>query len=82
MSELKLVIDNPTETLGGNKCRLKTNRYANGSVVVEIADFEVDTTNADTIKNGLEKFKEFQQHIVELEQALNKKPETIAQGKA
>jgi hypothetical protein len=74
MSELKLVIDSPTENLGGNKCRLSTNRYANLSVVIQISDFEVDTTNADTILKGLEKFKEFQQHIVELEQALNQKP--------
>jgi len=75
MSEMKLEIENPKESLGGNKCRLKTNRYANGSVVIEIADFEIDTTNAETMVAGLEKFKDFQVHIVELEKALNTKPE-------
>ena len=73
MAEMKLVIEQPTESVGGNKCRLKTNRYANGSVVIEILDFQIDTTNTETMKNDLEKFKEFQTHIVELEQALNTK---------
>jgi len=71
MAEMKLVIEQPTESVGGNKCRLKTNRYANGSVVIEIADFQIDTTNTDTMKVDLDKFKNFQEAIVVLEQALN-----------
>jgi hypothetical protein len=74
MSEIKLVMDSPQEYLGGNKCRLKTNRYANGSVVIEIADFQIDTETTESMAKDLQKFKEFQQHIVELETALNQKP--------
>lgn len=74
MSELKLVLDSPVESLGGNKCRLKTNRYANGSVVIEINDFQIDTTNTETISKDLEKFKTFQETIADLERALNTKP--------
>lgn len=70
---MKLVIEQPTESVGGNKCKLKTNRYANGSVVIEIADFQIDTTNTETMKNDLEKFKNFQESISTLEQALNTK---------
>jgi len=73
MAEMKLVIEQPTESVGGNKCKLKTNRYANGSVVIEIADFQIDTTNTETMKNDLEKFKNFQESISTLEQALNTK---------
>lgn len=71
---MKLVIEQPTESVGGNKCRLKTNRYANGSIVVEIQDFSIDTTNTETMQKDLEKFKDFQLHIVDLESALNSKP--------
>jgi hypothetical protein len=73
MAEMKLVIEQPTESVGGNKCKLKTNRYANGTLVVEIADFQIDTTNTETMKNDLEKFKNFQESISTLEQALNTK---------
>jgi hypothetical protein len=73
MAEMKLVIEQPTESVGGNKCKLKTNRYANGTLVVEIADFQIDTTNTETMKNDLEKFKNFQESISVLEQALNTK---------
>jgi len=78
MSDIKLVIDSPQDSLGGNKCRLKTNRYANGSVVIEIADFQIDTTSLETMTNDLEKFKDFQIHIVELETSLNTKPKVEA----
>jgi len=75
MSEMKLVIENPQDSVGGNKCRLKTNRYANSSVVIEVADFEIDTTNLETMQKGLETFKQFQTHIVELETVLNQPKE-------
>ena len=78
MSDIKLVIDSPQDSLGGNKCRLKTNRYANGSVVIEIADFQIDTTSLETMTNDLAKFKDFQIHIVELETSLNTKPKVEA----
>lgn len=74
MGEIKLVMDSPQECLGGNKCRLKTNRYANGSIVIEIADFQIDTESAESMAKDLLKFKDFQLHIVELETALNQKP--------
>jgi hypothetical protein len=74
MSDIKFVIDSPVETVGGNKCRLKTNRYANGSVVIEIADFSVETTSLETMKNDLKKFSDFQLLIVDLEKAFNTKP--------
>ena len=73
MAEMKLVIEQPTESVGGNKCRLKTNRYANGSVVIEISDFQIDTTNLETMQKDLDKFKNFQLSVVDLEQALNTK---------
>jgi hypothetical protein len=71
VSELKLVVDSPEETLGGKKCRLKTNRYQNGKVVIEIADFQVDIETAQTISDGLNNFKSFQEQLLEIEKQLN-----------
>jgi len=73
MAEMKLVIEQPTESVGGNKCRLESMRFANGVFRLSVKDFEISTLNLEEIDKSLAKFKEFQIHILELEQALNGK---------
>lgn len=71
MNGINLVVGNNEDNLGGVKCRLRTNRYANSNCVIEIVDFEIDTTNVETIARDLESFKQFQNHIKDLEFELN-----------
>jgi hypothetical protein len=81
MAELKLVLENPSsESLGGSKCRLEALRFSNGGIRLSVKDFEVSTQNVEEMKKGLENFKDFQIHVLELEQALNiKQKETEKQ---